>query len=167
MTGIAALIVNLGTPRLETRNAVLSKYKSGIIPGYITMMKKNETEESRPAKHPLVGAKRLAIWLLYNGGMCYLAYLALFLHQQGPANVLRFLIIFNLIVSVLAAFSEEIRKKMQNDGPSIHPKINLTYEFAFVGILVYFGWFWYGGFSLFGALAQASIWGKEYFATNT
>ena len=131
------------------------------------MMKENETEGSRPTKHPLVGAKRLAIWFLYNGGMCYLAYLALFLRQQGPANVLKFLIIFNLIVSVLAALSEEIRKKMQNDGPSVHPKINLTYEFAFTGVLVYFGWFWYGGFSLFSALAQASIWGKEYFSTNT
>ena len=81
--------------------------------------------------------------------------------------MLKFLIIFNLIVSVFAAFSKETIKKIQNDGPSVHPKINLTYKFAFTGVLVYFGWFWYGGFSLFSALAQASIWGKEYFSTNT
>lgn len=120
-------------------------------------------EESRQAGVAFVGMKRLVIWFLCNGGICYLVYLALFLHQQGPANILKFLIIFNLIVSTFAAFNKEIKKKLQNKGPSIHPKINLIYGFAFAGVLVYFGWFWYGAFDLFSTFAQTSIWGKEYF----
>lgn len=105
--------------------------------------------------------KRLVVWLATNGAMCWCLYAALWLGNNGAANLLKFFIVFNFVASGICFAVKETREKLKKKGASIPPKANIVYGLLFSGTLAYFGWFGYATFDLITTMFQLGIYGEE------
>jgi hypothetical protein len=85
---------------------------------------------------------KVTMWLLVNALFFVALWFALIENSVNAGNVLKFVIIVELVASVMCCTQVAKEKRAV-----LYP-MNATLDIVMALCLAYYGWFWYGGFKL-------------------
>ena len=88
---------------------------------------------------------KIVFWLTVNSLFCYALWSALIDGSVNGGNILKFVIVVELVTSVMCCWQSVKGKR------AIPYPVNAVLDILMALCLAYYGWFWYGGFKLVSA----------------
>lgn len=99
-------------------------------------------------------------WVLGKCLVCWCAFEALVRTNLGAGNILKFLVVFSFVLSVLAVVAKKECRNHIKKGPPVPNSVELLYSLAFAVFLAYYGWFWLAALSITASLLQIGFYSE-------
>lgn len=98
-------------------------------------------------------------YLVLNSVFAYAIYAGVINNVSGWANIAKFMIIAMFIIGLMIFFlqtnKDVLKSYTENSHNRIIPKwVDRTFDGIVLGVLVYYGWIWYGAMFLFSGISM-------------